>query len=252
MEKVRTPMQGVANIMRFNWHFYVVSGIGLIVLLLLGSRLSPTLHFYLNIFCALASLSIFISLFVSFYIYDLSGLYCFKWLDQLSSDGNIININAGFDETSDFLAQHFKNAKLTVLDFYDPIKHTEVSIKRARKAYSPFPGTLHINTVDPPLQNESADLIFMIFAAHEIRNEQERILFFKSLHKALRPGGQIFMTEHLRDLPNFLAYNIGFFHFHSKATWRKTLAAADLNIYAELKHTPFISTFILHKNGNSF
>ncbi|MCW3084970.1 MAG: Methyltransferase type 11 [Bacteroidetes bacterium] len=252
MEKVRKPFQGVGNIVRFNWHFYVLSIAGLIVLLLLGSRLSSTFHFYLNIGCLLISASIFISLLVSFYIYDLSGLYHFNWLNKLSCDGEIININAGFDETSDLLTQRFKNAKLRVLDFYDPVKHTEVSIKRARKAYPPFPGTLQINTTDLQLQSETTDLIFLIFAAHEIRDEQERIQFFKTLHAALRPGGQIYITEHLRDVPNFLAYNIGFFHFHSKATWRKTIAAADLQIHKELKHTPFISTFILHKNGNSF
>ncbi len=252
MEKVRKPFQGVGNIVRFNWHFYVLSTTGLILLLLLSRNLAAPFNLYINFFCGLVFCSIFISLLVSFYIYDLSGLYRFGWLDKLSSNDQILNINAGFDETSNMLSRRFKNAKLTVLDFYDPLKHTEVSIKRARKTYPPFPGTQQVATENLQLQSETTDLIFLIFAAHEIRDEQERIQFFKALHKALHPGGQIFITEHLRDLPNFLAYNIGFLHFHSKKSWLKTFATADFKIHKEQKHTPFISTFILHKNGNSF
>ena len=92
----------------------------------------------------------------------------------------------------------------------------------------------------------------LIFAAHEIRNEEERSLFFKELARILKPGGNIVVTEHLKDLPNFMAYNIGFLHFHSKRSWLTTFKSADLILKKETKQTPFISTFILCKNGNSF
>ena len=94
-------------------------------------------------------------------------------------------------------------------------------------------------------------LVFVILAAHEIREEQERIQFFKELRRIVKSKGSIYITEHLRDIPNFLAYNIGFFHFYTRSTWLKTFQKAALNVEKEIKITPFISTFILSKNGSS-
>jgi hypothetical protein len=91
----------------------------------------------------------------------------------------------------------------------------------------------------------------LFLAAHEIRNDSERIIFFKELSRILTPEGKVIVTEHLRDIPNFLTYNIGFLHFHSKATWYKTFATAGLAVNKEIKTTPFISTFILTKYGSS-
>ncbi|MGI8670206.1 MAG: class I SAM-dependent methyltransferase, partial [Aridibacter sp.] len=181
-----------------------------------------------------------------------SNLYKLDWLDELKNENSkIVNINAGFDETSILLSEKFKNAELLALDFYDSAKHTEVSIKRARKAYPPFPNTQQITTSNIPLENNSADKIFVILSAHEIRNNNERTIFFKELKRILNPNGQIILTEHLRDTPNFLAYNLGSFHFHSRNTWLKNLRNANLKITKEFKITPFITTFILEKNGNS-
>jgi hypothetical protein len=160
---------------------------------------------------------------------------------------HLVNINAGFDETSILLSAKFPAAELTVFDFYDPAKHTEISIERARKAYGPYPGTMNISTDNIPLLN--ADLICMMLAAHEIRNREERIQFFSLLKERLNDHGQMLVLEHLRDLPNFMAYNIGFFHFFSKKEWRRTFTGAGFTIYKEIKVTPFLSAFILQKNG---
>ena len=100
------------------------------------------------------------------------------------------------------------------------------------------------------MESNSADKILLILAAHEIRNGNERIAFFKELNRIIKPTGQIYVTEHLRDTANFIAYNIGFFHFYSKKSWLDTFAKANLAISQEIKQTPFISTFILVKNGN--
>jgi hypothetical protein len=48
-----------------------------------------------------------------------------------------------------------------------------------------------------------------------------------------------------------MAYNFGFFHFHSKNTWLKTFHRSGLTITNEIKITPFITTFILDKNGTA-
>lgn len=253
MESIRKPFQGIGNIVRFNWHFYLLS-IGFVVLILiLNNYLNENFSIYASIFCFLIVITTLISLLVSYYVYDSSELYKLTWLDGImqTETGKIININAGFDETSILLKAKFPKAGLIVMDFYDAKRHTEVSIKRARKAYPPYPNTQSIITSNIPLPDGCIDTIFVTLSAHEIRNDEERIVFFKELKRSLKQSGQIIVTEHLRDLSNFLAYNIGFFHFHSKSSWLNTFEKADLEIAKEIKITPFISTFILKKYGTT-
>lgn len=248
---MRKPFQGVWNIVRFNWHFFVVVLILLITLIFISIQLDATYQTYCYGIGILLILPTVLSLLVSFYVYDWSNLYEFKWIQQLDipKSAQLVNINAGFDETSALIAQKFPTAQLSVFDFYNPKQHTEVSIKRARKAYPPYPNTQSISTNRLPLEAQTVDAIFAILSAHEIRDANERIAFFQALARSLKNDGQIIITEHLRDLPNFLAYNIGFFHFHSKTTWQQTFKAANLTVVQSIPNTPFITTFILKKNG---
>ena len=252
MDKLRGPFQGVANIIRFNWHFYVAS-LGLVSIILIATLyINDHLVIYSYIICCLIAGSIVLSLSVSHYIYDRSGLYDLRWLGDMGIEGNkIVNINAGFDETSHLIKARFENSTLIVLDFYDPLKHTEVSIKRARKAYPPFVNTIYVATDTLPLATHSVETILVMFAAHEIRDETERIDFFKELCRIAKPNGQILVTEHLRDFQNFVVYNIGFFHFYSRSTWHKVFHSAQLKVQSEIKCTPFISTFVLKSNGDA-
>ncbi|MBC7450736.1 MAG: methyltransferase domain-containing protein [Cytophagales bacterium] len=251
MEQIRKPFQGVSNIIRFNWHFYVIACCLVLALFSTANYFEKPFTHFIYLSGVLALSSIIVSLLTSLYVYDFSGLYRLHWVEQSNSEQIIVNINAGFDETSYLLRAKFKNAALIVLDFYNPEKHTEVSIKRARKAYPAFPNTKQIETSDTGLTDNSADKIFVILSAHEIRNEIERTAFLKELNRVIKPKGQIYVTEHLRDLPNFLAYTIGFLHFHTKSSWIKNFKNASLTIRQEIKITPFISTFILNKNGHT-
>ena len=247
----RSPLQGVLNIIRFNWHFYVLAVLVFLLLLFSQDYVQPSYRILLQLILLAALATTIISLLVSFYIYDLSALYKLTWLDDvpLAPKAKIANINAGFDETSVLLQNKFPTAELFVLDFYDPIKHTEISLQRARKAYPPFPNTQTVTTTNLPLDENSIDAVFAILAAHEIRNSDERIAFFAELNRVIKPDGQIIVVEHLQDVANFLAYNIGFRHFHSYAIWRKSFSTAGLTLHQELKITPFITVFILKKNG---
>lgn len=245
MARLRKPFQGVLNIIRFNWHFYVLALALILGLSGLASFFESPVNTLLLVSAVLISLSTLISLLASMYAYDFSGLYDLQWIDEQKAVQVIVNINAGFDETSVLLKEQFKKAKLITLDFYDPQKHTEVSIKRARKAYPPYPGTKRIQTDKLELAEASADIIFITLAAHEIRDEAERLLFFKELRKTLKPQGKIYVTEHLRDTANFLTYNIGFFHFYSKKSWLKIFSEAELKVEKELKITGLISVFVL-------
>jgi SAM-dependent methyltransferase len=253
MERMRAPYQGVWNIIRFNWHFYVLAVLIFGFLLLLRTYTGYPFRKLLWGFCLIALAVTFISLLVSYYIYDLSELYTLSWLNGIivPTGANFINVHAGFDETSTLLRDKYPDADLLVFDFYDPAKHNEVSVKRARKAYPPYNGTKTISTSHVPVPDEYADIICVILAAHEIRDETERSIFFAELVRVLKPYGKIIVTEHLRDLPNFLAYTIGFLHFMPRATWLRTFRACDLCISEEIKITPFITTFILSRNGTT-
>jgi hypothetical protein len=261
----RKPLQGVSNIVKFNWHFYVLALAVILGLVLVNQFVSPNtglfnLLSWLAISFVLAST--IISLLASFYIYDVSNLYQLYWIDLLevlpqhpsqitqkidSKTANIVNINAGFDETSALIAHKYREANLQVFDFYNPQTHTEISIERARKAYPPYPNTQLISTKALPLQNNTVDLFCNILAAHEIRNTAERIAFFEQQKQKIRAEGKIIVVEHLRDLPNFLAYQIGFLHFYSKKTWLQTFESAGLEVCKEIKLTPFLSVFVLGK-----
>ncbi len=250
---MRKPLQGVTNIIRFNWQYYVIALFSFVLVYIFGRFLPPTLSFAVNIFLLLVALSIFISLSVSYYIYDHSELYALSFLDKLNITpaSKLVNINAGFDEISEILASKFPASKLKVFDFYDPKKHTEVSIERARKAYPPYPGTVIIATGNVPLKAATADFIFLILAAHEIRNNSEREMFLKQLGNALTPEGRIILVEHQRDVFNFLAYNFGFFHFLPTAMWLSNFKNSGLLVDSTAEHTPFLKIFILKKNGTA-
>jgi len=247
----RRPFQGITNIIRFNWHYYVIAFAAIITIFILKNFLTATINLAATILLFLVIASIIISLFVSWFIYDYSDLYTFNWLEKLniSTEGCMVNINAGFDESSEILKDRFPKSELIVFDFYDPKKHTEVSIERARKAYPPYQGTKIISTNAFPLEQNSVDTIFLILAAHEIRNDDERIFFLKQLSNSLKDDGKIVVVEHQRDIFNFIAYNFGFFHFFPTKTWNKTFASAGLTETSIFKITSFIKGFVLSKNG---
>jgi SAM-dependent methyltransferase len=248
---LRKPFQGVINIIRFNWPFYVAAAIALVALCILSFFLTTPFHYVAVLFSFLIVLSTLISLVVSFYIYDTTDLYDLPFMKEiiLTENATIVNINAGFDETSDALQQKYPKSKLLVYDFYDPKKHTEASIERARKAYPAYPNTISINTDSIPLENNSVDIVILIFALHEVRNNEERIQFLQLLHQKIKPNGTILIVEHQRDFINFFAYNFGFLHFHSTRTWLTNFKAANLSLSTHRKFTPFISIFTLQKNG---
>ncbi len=254
MERInRMPFQGIGNIIRFNWHLYIIA-LAFLVLLMVAKQILPApLSLFILYAIILTALSILLSLAVSYYVYDCSNLYQLNWLNFLNMEAGaqLVNIHAGFDETSCLLSIKYPQAKLMVLDFYDPVKHTEVSIARARKAYPAYPGTRSISTSDVPLKRQSVDGIFTLLSAHEIRNEQERVAVFRKLRESLKEDGKIVVAEHLRDVANFIAYAVGFFHFFSKKKWTNCFDAAGLRIVKEIKITPFITAFILQKNGTA-
>lgn len=249
---LRTPFQGTWNVLRFNRHFYLLAVATIILLSIAATYLPVSARSLLQLAILLILVSAAGSLWVAYYVYDRSRLYRFQYLpDSSGTDTQVlVNVHAGFDETSGLLTQQYPNAGWHFFDFYDPEKHTEVSVKRARKACPPYPGTVPVTTSHIPLAAHSVDMIFLIFAAHEIRDNVEREQFFRQLSALLKPEGCIVLIEHQRDLANFLAFNIGFFHFYSPGSWQRTFRKSGLFVAHREKITPFVTYYLLRNHGN--
>ena len=254
MAPVRKPFQGLVNIVRFNWHFYALA-LGLVLALGLAARLLPApLGRYAGLGMVLVAAPMLVSLAVSTYVYDFAGLYELGWLPAHcvpAPGATVLSVSAGFDEISPVLRQHWQPKQLLAVDFYDPARHTEVSIRRARQAYPLPPGALHVSTRALPLATATTDTTVAFLAAHEVRDAAERAAFFAELRRVTRPGGAIIVVEHLRDTANFLAYTIGFLHFHARRSWLATYQAAGLRVAQEVKITLFITAFILRADADS-
>jgi ubiquinone/menaquinone biosynthesis C-methylase UbiE len=246
MEIKRRNFQGVLNILSFNRHFYVFGLIALTVIIISFLAFNwSTFLFWIVIFAFLYGL--IMPLIVSAYVYDFSGYYNFDWLKNYNftdAEGKqILNINAGFDETSFIIKNNFPKSELQVFDFYNSKQHTEPAIIRARKVSLVYPNTQQIFSNSIPLKDNSVDLIFLLSAAHEIRTQVEKIEFLKECNRVCKPTAYVIMIEHLRDFPNFIAFTIGFTHFFSKNTWEKAFQAAGFSTFTEQKFTPFMSIF---------
>lgn len=250
---MRGRFQGVQNVVRFNWHFYALAAVAVAALVAVAGLTGGTVARLAGVAALGAAATTLVSLAVTWAVYDRSPLYGFGWLGTArpAPGGTLVNVHAGFDETSVRLAEAFAPETLHVLDFYDPAAHTEVSIERARRAYPPFPGTRHVQTGRLPLPDHSADAVFAVLAAHEIRDPAERVVFFKEVARVLRPSGTAVVTEHLRDVPNFLAYTVGAFHFLPRSAWLETFRGAGLDLAAEVRVTPFVTSFLLTPHGRT-
>jgi len=253
MAQMRKPFQGVLQIVRFNWPLYALAALIPVLYMFIADSLSSEMSVVLGVVSIGILATTVLSLLVSYWIYDLSELYTLQWLPEKgwSRTPGVINVHAGFDETSEIIHLKFPTEPLSVIDFYDPTRHTEKSIERARCANPPYPGTICCTTSSLPFANESLGKGLLLFAAHEIRNNEERCVFFREINRIIATDGTLVVTEHLRDGANFIAYTIGFFHFLSRKTWLQTFKSSGWRIEQELKITPFVTTFILKKHGSS-
>jgi len=241
---MRRPFEGTWNVVRFNWPRYV-AGI-LVVAITFTIATTGQTRLPMLFWCAgfLALVMLVLPLIASYRIYDRSGLYRMVWLDGLAPSV-VLNMTAGFDESSSILASRCATAKLVVVDFFDPTKHTEPSIARARKAYPPYPGTELTFGHVLPLPDSSVDLSVGFLALHEIREHRDRVKLLGEVRRVLAPQGHLVITEHLRDLPNAIAFSIGVLHFHSDKTWTRAFQEAHFRLVRQHRTTPFITTYVL-------
>ena len=246
----RMKFQGVANVLRFNWHYYLYALIFALVFFVAARLFHQPI---LNLLALVAIGQALLSIVISFFVYDHSRFYDFEWVDFLELEGgsNLLNIHSGFDESSEAFRERFPGSRLCVFDFYEPARHTEVSIRRAQNMRPDNYGDVKISTTAFPTSDNHFDASFVVFSAHEIRDDPERIVFFRELRRTLKDSGPIIVTEHVRDVWNFLAYNLGAFHFLPLTTWLVTFKKAKLHVSKTIKITPFVTVFVLEKDGTA-
>ena len=162
---------------------------------------------------------------------------------------NLANIHAGLDETSDLLQAQFPGAQLRVFDIFDAREMPEPSIARARELSLRIDATEPVDWRALPAADGEFDVVFLIFAAHELRSLDSRMTFFRELARVVKPSGKLVLIEHLRDLPNFLAFGPGFLHFFPRRQWLAASASAALQRDREFSITPFVRVFVFRRTA---
>jgi SAM-dependent methyltransferase len=242
---------GVVKIVRFNVRFYILSAATLagVGLLLASGKLPPWLGIAVVCGGALIAFWTVGSLAVSWYVYDHAGVTRWLWLPRRMSPAPCrwANIHAGLDESTSTLRQLFPGTEGAVVDIYDPAEMTEPSIARARRLH-PSTEPSQPGTYDAlPLPEGGCDAVFLLFAAHEVREGEHRTRLFRETARTLREHGCVVLVEHLRDWRNFLAFGPGFLHFHSRQSWLCNIQAAGLVVENESRITPFVECFVLRR-----
>jgi SAM-dependent methyltransferase len=246
----RGRFDGAGQILRYNWPQYVA---GLVVALLgVGwwwcGRPGPEWLRMLGLVMALIALWWSVaSVVASFWIYDVSPLYRWTWIPEVLGfvPRRWLNLHAGLDESSAVLRRMFPDSEGKMGDFFDAADMSEPSIQRARTECELDAAAERVNFRALPHPDHSFDNVFLLFAAHEIRNASSRELFFREVCRVLLPSGTILLVEHVRDFANFAAFGPGFFHFLPAREWRRLAHVAGLQVVGERRMTPFVKIILL-------
>jgi SAM-dependent methyltransferase len=245
--------EGVAKIVQFNSRYYVASALGVasVVLLLIFVRMPIWLEAPALFAATLMLFWTLSSLFVSWYVYDYAGVTRWEWMrpDLHRAPPRWVNIHAGLDESTAALRRLLPDTDGVVVDIYDPATMTEPSIASARRMYPASEPFQTGSAKALPLPDGDRDAIFLLFAAHELRDPDDRTNLFLEVRRILKSDGRILLVEHLRDRPNFIAFGPGFLHFHAARSWRRNIGEAGLVVVEQRKVTPFVQCFILQRAG---
>jgi hypothetical protein len=247
-------VSGVAHILQYNRHYYLAGLsvlLGLLILLRLDLFPAPSRPLLLA-GIALAAFWWIGSLAASYYVYDYAGVTRWGWLPATLAfpPRQWLNLHAGLDESSEALTRLFPESKGQALDIYDPVTMTETSIARARRSHPPAETAASAKLGELPLDQCSRDTVFLLLAAHEVRQPGRRVELFREVARVMPESGQALLVEHLRDWKNFLAFGPGFLHFHAHSEWLRVARESGFSVESEGRVTPLVHGFLLRKTGS--
>lgn len=236
-----STFKGVGQVLRYNWPAYAGAAAFMALAMAAPRRIRRPLRAAALVGGWFAGAS----LVVTHLVYDRSEFARWEWpLDLLErAPQKVAALHAGLDNISDQLRHLWPDADLQIVDFYDPAKMSEPSIARARA------GRRHGDQLED--LRPGVDAAFIVLAAHELRARPDRGTFFGKVGKSLAPSGRIVLLEHLRDVPNALAYGPGAMHFLPREAYVEAFADARLELIGERSMTPFLRLFVLGRAASS-
>ena len=181
-------------------------------------------------------------------VFERSGLTRYAWLTEAlgAPPRRWVNLTTGFDDTTGTLARLWPHSRYLACDRFDPAAPHEPALLRAR-AIRPPRGV----TVEPgrslPIESASVDAVFLLMAAHEVRDPAARGALFADAARVLGPGGRLVVVEHARDLANAAAFGPGVLHFSPPEVWRRAGRGAGLRLVSEARRTPFVRAFVFER-----
>lgn len=245
----RSRFEGVKRVLRFNWPLYAVSLVVIVILVSLAvvfAGENQVVGAVCILAAAVAAWQTVASLIASHWVYDRSGLHHWQWLRPVCENPrSIVAVYAGYDESDGALTSVFPEAKLALVDFYDSLKGREHSIQVARRLFPVRDEPVSRSISGWPIADGEADLVFMGFSAHEIRDAPGRDQLFDEVARILAPDGVVVLIEHVRNVPNFVAFGPGALHFWPRSEWLRCASSAGLEVKKELCFTPLVGVFLL-------
>jgi len=239
------------KIIRFNWPYYAVAGLAIVIMPIVVSRLPLPGWMRIAAYASLGLMSAWLvtSIVVSWLVYDRSRLMDWDWVLQALgfSPKSWINLHAGLDESSAALTRIFPGASGRVFDIYDAREMTEGSIAVARRLATNDVPAEAADFRHLPLPKGTVDVAMLLLSAHELRSDESRSALFAELRRVLGPAGRVVVAEHLRDWANFLAFGPGFLHFHSRGAWLRCFSQHRFDVHREFSITPFVRIFVLRR-----
>ncbi len=200
----------------------------------------PLFSFFLMTLSVLIIINILLSLFASYKLYDKSDLYqpekLFSNFNFNKSDKAIF-LHASFDPISRKLEKMFGPNNLKIYNLYGSRHEDEKSIEVSNRLFPPHPDQQNVNPTNLNDESDSIDYIFAITSAHEILSQEKRIKFFKESKRVLKENGTLILCEQMRDITNFIFFNIGTFHFVSLKNWESAITEAGMRIVKKDKLT---------------
>ena len=247
----RERLHGLRQIVRFNWPYYAAGTAAAASAPPIASMLPAIGDALMGVaYCASAVAGLWIlgSLAASWIVYDRSSLMSGTWIREALGflPHSWISIHAGFDEMTPILRSLFAGSRGRGIDVFDPAEMTERSIVRAR-GMSAADEAERARFDHLPIADNALDAVFVLLSAHELRTHTARVALFNEIYRVITPGGRAIVAEHLRDVPNFLAFGPGFLHFHTRRTWTRCFCDARLGVFDEFAITPFVRVFILRR-----
>ena len=154
-----------------------------------------------------------------------------------------LNVTTGFDDSTPTLTERLAGTRGSTIDVVETAAPLDGPQRLGRDRFPPTGRAATPATLESALRDVALDCAFLLMAAHEF-DDAERLTLFTSIADRLRPDGRLVVVEHLRDLPNTLAFGLGARHFQARETWLGLAHDAGLTTLQERSLSPFVRGFV--------